>query len=336
MLYIGFVLSLTTFENFMQQTTGETHLYDLFYTGIHNYIFVSIKLFVSLVLLFTISVFIYLKVNKQQLTTITPIFKWISFIFFSAAIVLCVYAKIEIASRVAFVAAVFALIYAINFKTKNIVAIAPILVLLGIAWSCSISLGYQFPILFATGIIASFLILTGNDLKYYSKYYFWIALPVCIISFSYNYKPYREATIFNLDHSLTTISPKLKYIKTTKKNFEKYSELKELIRKYGENFIVAPNIPMANYIFNQQSELPADWLIETEVARRQKMFIRLAADKKNYIFLEKSFLQHEEFMPEERAEFSSITEFIYQHFNSIQETQYFIVYNALKKNETLP
>jgi hypothetical protein len=335
-IYIGFILSTTTFENFVRQTTGETHLYDLFYTGLHNYIFFSVIEFVCIVAAFILMIFIYLKIKNQKITVIVPLFKWISWTFFSVAIVFCLFKRIEIASRIAFVAAVFATIYAFDFHIKKIKIITPILVVLGMAWSCSISLGYQYPIFFATGIIASFLILVGDDFKSFSKYYFWVALPICVIAFSYNYQPYREATIFNLNHSLATVSPKLNHIKTSKSNFEKYTELKRLIEKYGENFIVAPNIPMANYIFNQQSELPADWIIETEVARSQKMFISLAANKKNYVFLEKSFLNHETFMPVKREKFSLITEFIYQNFNCIEETKYFLIYNALKKNETLP
>ena len=335
-VYISLILSITTFENFSRQTTGETHLQDLYYTGLHNYVFVSIKIFTLISCVFVVVIFTYLKVKKQQPAAILPIFKWIAYIIFSIAIALCFFKEIEIASRVAFVASIFALIYAFAFNVKNLINLAPLLVILGIAWSSSISLGYQFPIFFATGIIAAFVILIGNQLKFYSKYYFWIGLPICLIAFSSHYKPYREATISNLNHSLASVSPKLKYIKTSQDNFEKYVELKKLIAKYGENFIVAPNIPMANYIFNQQSELPADWLIETEVARSQKMFIRLAADKKNYVFLEKSFLNHEEFMPVNRAKHSSISEFIYQHFNCIAETQHFLIYNALKKNETLP
>ncbi|WP_298224175.1 hypothetical protein [Flavobacterium sp.] len=335
-LYLGFILSMTSFDKFIQQTTGETHVMDLFHAGIQNYIFMPVIWFLGLVLSFGLAVLIYLKVKKQKPTAIVPLFKWMAYIIFSIAVALCFVKQIELASRLAFVAAFFALIYSYGFKNKNIPLIAPIIVLLGIAWSCSISLGYQFPIFFATGIVSCFLVLVGKDLKSFSKYYFWIAFPVCLTAFSYNYRPYREASIPNLNYSLETVSPKLQYIKTSKSNFEKYTELKQLIAKYGENFIVAPNIPMANYIFNQQSELPADWLIETEVARSQKMFISLAADKKNYIFLEKSFLNREEFMPAEREKFSSITEFIYENFNCIAQTKHFLVYNALKNNETLP
>jgi hypothetical protein len=335
-VYLSLVANFTSFDNFIAQTTGETHLHDLFSTGIHNYIFIPITWFVMALLSLALFILIYLKFKGQSMDFTLPFFKWTSIVVFCLAIVFSLFKEVHIASRIGFVAVVIALLYRFEFRRENLLNLMPIVVTLGIAWSCSISLGYQFPIFFSTGIILSFLILVGEDLKTYSKYYLWIALPVCIIAFSYNYRPYREATIPNLKYALDSISPKLKYIKTNRSNFEKYSELKKLIEKYGENFIVAPNIPMANYLFNHQSELPADWLIETEVARRQKMFIRLASERKNYVFLEKSFLEREECMPENKEKFSSIAAFIYNNFDLIEETNYFLIYNSIKKNETLP
>ena len=332
--YLYFILSTTTLENFISQTTGETHLHDLFYSGIHNYIFISLEGFSLAVVLLALAGFAFMKFKKRSIQDLQPILKLISLFIFVTALLLCGFKKIELASRIAFDAAVIAVICTFIFHKKKLEEISPMLVALGIAWSCSISLGYQFPILFATGIILCFLV--SIDLKLNSKYYFWIALPICCIAFSYNARPYRDDHIFLLKYDLETVSPKLKYIKTNRANFEKFTELKNLVAKYGENFIVAPNIPMANYLFNNQSELPADWIIETEVGRRQKLFIRLASDKKNYIFLEKSFLQHEEFMPEKPEDFSSISAFIYKKFNCIEQTKYFLIYNSLKKNEAVP
>lgn len=335
-IYLTLIFWVTTPENFINQTTGETHLSDLFQTGFKNYIFISASLFGLILLLLFIFLVCYLKAKRQSVVTIIPFFKWMAYVFFTTAFIFCLLKEIELASRIGFLASIFAVIYRLEFNLINLQKTAPVIVLLAIAWSSSISLGYQYPIFLATGIIAGFWVLMGQELQAYARFYFWMALPVCLLAFSYHYKPYREEPIFNLKYSLEKVSPKLKYIKTNKSNFEKYSELKQLIEKYGDNFIVAPNIPMANYLFNHQSKLPADWLIETEVARSQKMFIRLASDKKNYIFLEKSFLQQEQFMPQNRAEFSSISEFIYQHFKCVEQTRYFLIYHSLKANETLP
>lgn len=334
-VYLGLILSITSWSNFIRQTTGETHLRDLLYVGFLNYIPMPIIWFVSVVGL-AISILIYLKWNQKKLTLVPIIFKWMALGLFVIAVGFCFFKQVEVASRIAWVSCIFGLGYSFNFDFKNLNRAAPILVLLGISWSSAISLGYQYPIFFATGIIAAFVATMGETVQNYSKYFLWIALPVVLIAFSYNYRPYREKPITELNYPLDKISPKLKYIRTNKASYQKYAELKALIGRYGENFIVAPNIPMANYLFDQQSELPADWLIETEVARSQKMFISLAADKKNFIFLEKSFLTGEQFMPPNREKFSSIAEFIYQHFQCVGQTKHFLIYNALKKNETLP
>jgi hypothetical protein len=88
---------------------------------------------------------------------------------------------------------------------------------------------------------------------------------------------------------------------------------------------------MANYVFNSTSELPADWLINTEINKRPEIFIKLASNKKEYVFLEKSFLNREEFVPEKIQNFSSISYYIYKNFKTIEQTKYFIVCNGLKK-----
>jgi hypothetical protein len=328
-LYLSFILSITDWNNFIHQTTGQTPLLYLYYTGIHNYIFVSVTWFAILILLF-LAVFFAYRLTKKQKISISPLLKWISLALFAIAIGASFCGEVRFASRIGFDAALIGLGYA-SLARRNLPQLAPIMVAMGIAWSSSISLGYQYPILFATGIILCFMLLIGKNLNINSKLYFWIAWPICLISFAYNYMPYRETDISTLKYSLENVSSKLKYIKTNKASFEKYSELKNLVSKYGENFIVAPNIPMANYLFNDQSELPADWIIETEIDNQQNRFIKLASDKKNYIFMEKSFLNHELYVQQKLEDFSSISVFICNNFNLIDETKHFRIYNALKE-----
>jgi hypothetical protein len=93
---------------------------------------------------------------------------------------------------------------------------------------------------------------------------------------------------------------------------------------------------MAHYLFNTQSKLPCDWIIETEIDQQHQRILKLAADKNNYVFLEKSFLNHEEYVQDNLAEFSSIGVFIHDKFEKIAETKHFIVYHSLKANERLP
>jgi hypothetical protein len=38
-MYVGWILSITDWQNFIHQTTGQTPLIYLYYSGIHNYTF---------------------------------------------------------------------------------------------------------------------------------------------------------------------------------------------------------------------------------------------------------------------------------------------------------
>ena len=329
--FFSLILSITTLKNFIAQTTGETSLYQLFCTGLHNYIFMPTNWFLFLLVLLCTSAALYLLISKQKLIALFPVLKWLSLALSTLAIALGLFKQLPLASRIAFDACLIAIVYSVLFHRKSIQYLMPVLTSLIIAWSAGISLGYQFPILYGTGIIMSFIVLLKDDIAVKPKYYKCLALPLCIVAFSYNLKPYREAYIFDLGYPLESISPKLKFIKSTKATFEKYSELKALIGKYGTKYIVAPNIPMTHYLFNENSVLPADWIINSEVNRRYDLFIKLASAKENYVFLEKSFLNHEEYMPAKIEEFSYISWYIFKNFKRVSETKYFIVYNSLKE-----
>ncbi len=333
--FIFYIKSITTWSNFTNQINGELRLYDLYSVGIHKYLILPIRIFIVFITAVSIFVFLFLRYKKQKISFIYQYLKEFSFILLITAIIIFIFGKEQLASQFAFDGAFVALIYNYLILKRKISYLFPFIVLLTISWSVSISLGYPAPLLFGTGIILTFVTLMEDEIKINQKYYIIICLPICLVAFASNKYPYREDSIFNLTYSLEAISPKLKYIKTKKETFEKHLDLKKLIAKYGENYIVAPNMPMSNYLFNDQSELPTDWLIETEINRRIKPIIRICADKKNYIFLEKSFITKEDYGIY-TTELNSISCYIYKKFIKIDETKYFIVYNQIKANEKLP
>lgn len=340
LILIKTILSITTWQNFSSQINGELRIHDLYYVGVYDYIFIPIKFFLIIISLLLILSYGYVYFTKQKIEVILSYLKWLSIVLIVISISLFFFKKVEIASRVAFDACVISLIYSFFYQKKTMSYLFPMIVCLLIAWSASISLGYQYPILFGTGIHLSYLTLMKEEINVTPKYYLWISFPLCLISISYNLTPYRETNIFSLNYSLESISPKLKFIKTGKDNYEKHLELKKLIHKYGENFIVAPSFPMANYLFNEQSELPTDWITEPEINRQYSKIIKLAAEKKNYVFLEKSFINQEDFSFSKGdfkkcppKKFSYVGWFIYKNFNQIGETKHFIIYNSLKKQQ---
>lgn len=334
-IFILLICQITTWQNFKQQLNGTLDLRDLYIVGFHHYVFMPFKFFVALTIIISVSLFIYLKKTNQKISQLTPHLKKIAIAFLLVAIFLFLINKFFAASFLAFDAAAIAILYSYFEKKKTISYLFPLVVLIAISWSVSISLGYQTTILFATGIILTFITLFENEVSLNPKKYILIGLPLCLVAFVANKNPYHEGSILELNYSLESISPKLKYIKTKKETFEKHLELKQLIKKYGENYIVAPSMPMANYLFNTQSQLPGDWLLDHEIDGQNERFIKICSNKKNYIFIEKSFVTGEDFK-EATIEASPTAWYIYKKFNKIDTTKYFIVYNSIKPNEKLP
>ncbi|WP_460577739.1 hypothetical protein [Flavobacterium koreense] len=334
-IFVLLIWQITTWQNFKQQLNGTLDLRDLYIVGFHHYVFMPFKFFVALTIIISTSLFIYLKKTNQKIGQLTPYLKKIAIAFLLVAIFLFLINKFFAASFLAFDAAVIALLYSYFEKKKTISYLFPLVVLIAISWSVSISLGYQTTLLFATGIILTFITLFENEVSINPKKYILIGLPLCLVAFAANKNPYHEDSILELNYSLESISPKLKYIKTKKETFEKHLELKQLIKKYGENYIVAPSMPMANYLFNTQSQLPGDWLLDHEIDGQNERFIKICSNKKNYIFIEKSFVTGEDFK-ESTIKASPTAWYIYKKFNKIDTTKYFIVYNSIKPNEKLP
>jgi hypothetical protein len=331
-VFLYWITCITTLDIFLEQITNQTKFSDLIKTGFIYYI----KCFRNKWILLAVLLFPlfnhFIRIRKIQLPKVSYYLKWLTFSFFIVSLSYHFFDDQRYASIIFFNCCLVALAYNYFVKNETIIFLAPIIVSLVIAWSTSISLGYHFTILFSTGMIISFVVLFYKDLKEIlnSKYYFLlIPISVCLISFASNKKPYRDSAITELTYSLDSISPKLKYIKTDKDTYEHHLELKQLIQKYGPNFIVAPNTPMANYIFNTQSKLPADWIISTEVLNKENLFIKLASDKKNFIFVERAYIDGENLMGEIFT-YSKITLFIVNNFNQIDQTKHFVVYNSLK------
>ena len=338
--FIFWLTTITSLSNFIQQTSNQTSKRQLLDSGFLNYFWYYKNKWIIYLLVFIPSLLLTLNkyIAKKQEHLIKLYFKNLSIILLLITIVLCLNHTILIASRVGFLCCISSLFYFIKFNLESLKEYSVVLLLLSISWCAAISLGYAYPIFFSTGIILSIIILFKNDIEFLKikKIITFLGVLIMIIAFSYNQRPYREKDFLKLNYSLESVSPKLKFIKSSKEKKEKLLELKSLINKYGSRYIVAPNIPIAHYLFNTKSLLPADWLINTEVGKNPKLFISIASNKKNFIFLEKSFLQGEEFMRNDLEGFSVISSYIYKNFKKVNETKYFIIYNGIETNGQIP
>lgn len=336
-LFFLWMYSVSSINAFLDQTSGQTHFKDLLFSGFLDYFWTYQNKIIIFPLVGLSTILLFFLPKKKEIS-VTQLLKNISLILLLLSLFLCVFLEFLIASRVAFMACILIVVDRIIVKRESIRFYIPIILFLMMAWSSSISMGYPYPILFGTGIILSVGLLFKSEIEaiYSPRLFVSIGLLLCGLAYSYNLKPYREEHFSKLNYSLDKISPKLRYIKTSKETFEKLLELKNLIHQYGNKYIVAPNFPMTHYVFNTQSVLPADWILNTEVNRNPELFIKLAADKENFIFLEKTFLEGEEFMYDHKENFSIISLYIYENFRKIGETKRFIVYNTLERNQPIP
>ncbi len=316
------------FSNFLDQTIGETHFSDLIYVGFHLYKG-SVATFsaIAIITFFTVLMIIFKRNRNNRL--LTDFVRWFPVGIASYGMVVAFWDMLHF-SHVIFLACIAAIIGDIIIKNEKLNFYIPILVALGIAWCASISLGYPYPIFFATAIISCFLVLRHFELVQIIGRVLYPILSLILIGigFTYAWKPYREKPLPELTVSLTDISPKLAGLRTNESNHEKLADLKNLAEKYPQ-FITAPSIPMAYYLFDHQNPLPADWLINTEVNRKYDLFLTLASDPKNYIFLEKSFLENEANLPAETRS-SIIAWRMFMELQQVDESRHFIVLNGKK------
>ena len=71
-------------------------------------------------------------------------------------------------------------------------------------------------------------------------------------------------------------------------------------------------------------------MINTEINNQQAALIKECRKSKNYIFVEKSYLDGTDFEYGTLKEISAVAFYVTQNFNLIQQTKYFKVYNSLK------
>ncbi|MDI1255166.1 MAG: hypothetical protein PSV16_03615 [Flavobacterium sp.] len=329
-LFFVWINSITTFSTFSGQVSGKTKLSDLFEVGFRIYLhcYHNKFIFASVLLLpFIISFY-----KQKSIPRLSVYLKWLSVSVFASALIAIPLIDFKTVIIIFFNAAVIAFIYKTNFSFKKIRFYFPAGILLGISWCCALSLGYASPILFSTGIILVFFFLMYEDFAFIQikKIYPLLAIPVCIFVLFTATKPYREERISSLNYSLATVSPKLKYIQSDKKTFEKYMDLKQLVSRYGNDYIVAPSLPMAHYLFDTQNPMPAEWLTNFEINDDVYGFLKFTSKKHCPVFLEKSFIDGEPFIKTEadREWFSLYGLFIYKNCHPIAETDYFLIYDA--------
>lgn len=323
------LLSITTLGEYLLQVSGAANSGNLIDVGFNNYIHIYHNKFVFAAVILLPALISWLE--SKRIIHIVNYLKWLSIVIFTSAVIalpLLIFKEVMV---IFFNAVIVALFYKI-LQEKAIVKYIPVAVLLLIGWCAALSFGYRSPVLFSGGLILSYVLLMHQDFIKWkiNRIYIWFIFPVCAFVFSMNAYPYRSKLITEQTYSLEAVSPKLKFIKTDKATLEKHLELKKLIQQYGPDYITAPSIPLSHYLFDTKNPMPAEWLTNFEINDKTEDFLKMAADRKLTIFLEKSFLEGEKFIAsdEDRENFSKFSLFIYKNCHPVSTTKHFLVYDS--------
>ena len=329
-IFILLVTRLTTLPQFLADITGQAHFHDLYYTCIYGYAHKNLKLYI-LIGLVTILLGTDYKAIKE--TRFAVLFKWFIICQALAGVVLLAIGKAGLGSIIAFNSCATGLVYNYFILKKEFKYLFPLAAILVIAWSSSVSWGYPYPILYATGIMLTFIILMQDSLLSINpKWLVLTGVVLCLLAISYNKKPYRQSNITQLTYNLGAVSPKLKYLMTDKKTFDEHYQLKQLVKKYGAPYIVTTAYSGAHYFFNDLNPISADWMLNSETSFRLDKMLAEAAASNGYIFLEKDF----NLQGVDQKTFSSFSQYIKDNCTPLEKCTYFTVYDTKQLRNKLP
>lgn len=331
------ISQFSTFDLFVSHTTGETTLSDLIHSGFLNYI-IDYKQYKLLWIILSITNIIVLLYSIKIKANWKTCFQNLAVLWSVIGLFWSVLISFQEGSRIITVAIAICFMGMINRNAEDRHKAAVLFCIGMVAWACAISLGYPYPIFMGTGLLVFLLWLVSHRFPTYTPLVQGIMLIGIFSGTIYQYKPYAENPIATLQYNLGNFSPKFDGIQTSKAHYDKLIELKSLHSNYmDKKQIVAPNCAFYYYAMGIKNPLPADWLLNWEIHRDPKTVLQIASQKENVIFVEKSFIAgNDEFMPNNRADFSVVTDYIVRHFKKINETKYFLVYKGSRLNAPLP
>ncbi|MDQ6723325.1 MAG: hypothetical protein M3Z01_03560 [Thermoproteota archaeon] len=322
-------------KNFIELTTGSTKLVELLSAGFINYIAVNplylILLLASWLILKNPFKFKYLSLNRDlvpyffiSILLLIPLARFIYILLFKEVTYQTSFSGNAI-GKILFLITIFALVANISREKKWITLWFLILV----SWCSSISWGNKTPALFSLPFIFGFLLVSNQffrvkNIANLAMYILVLGTVTYLIAYQKPYcNPLRQELTYKIDH----LFPKLKNIKVSKEIHDKYTELAELIIKYGNNFKTLPGMPLSNYLTNTKSPIVIDWVFNAETNNINSDIINGLKFKKTIIFMEK-YPQLISISDSKEKFNSSVAYFIKKNWQKIDTTNYFEIYKA--------
>jgi hypothetical protein len=295
-LLVVFVLTLKhlgILTDFVNQTSGVTHLKDAIQAGVITYIstggsylgycliaFVCLRLVPPMLP----DKFNFMSLLEKRLIVFLGMFFILNMLYvarniFHSDVSFISQGPIGYSQAMFLIAAYFTVVE----MRQNLYRGASFFVLMMIAWSASISWGYDTPLLFSAPLVFGCIRMAGRfgDVNAPSGKVASLFLAFGIVTFSIcNLFPYRDLDGRFRDHcDLGELSPRVSGIVSGDKACAKLTEFLNLQRKYGDRFVTLPAFTTAHFITGTISPAPIDWALNVEMgSKTNETFSRLNSD----------------------------------------------------------
>lgn len=341
LLYIGTAIALGTLNDTITQLCTVS---DLFRYGIGTYVLRTPALGIGLLIGYCVLNLVAQSAAEQE-------YRKRRAVIVSASLILA----LTLVSQVRIVAggfgwnsafailglAVGVLIFATG-KAKDTEIVRIGILVVGLAWCASVSVGYNTPALMS-GPLLAYVIICWMVATYRSNMQmlitrFWrpalmIMLAVSISCFSYGRlnHVYRERPYRELTYRLDVVVPGLKGIVT---NQTTYRFLKDLARiaehSKNKSFCVLPDCAAVWVASKQPNPLPIDWVYHLELSRNElaeRVITDIKKERGRLIVIVQKFAASSLALPRlEPAEQNSVVLFCRKHLRKVGETQFFELY----------
>ncbi|NOU13263.1 MAG: hypothetical protein HOO92_04750 [Methylococcaceae bacterium] len=209
-----------------------------------------------------------------------------------------------------------------------------------IGWTSSISWGYLTAIFYAApSVITLAFILHPACQKYLAAKIISIAiLPASVLTFyvgnQFTYSLEGAVHRTSITADMAGISPLLRFIKAEPEKFKLYSELMNLLNRFGKHpYVVMPNMPLAHILTSSANPIGIDWLLNAEVGGNEQIIKdRLASSVDFAIVYNKANPKPE--LPEKFG--SKATVYVIQNWKLKESSENFSIYvNPVRVRELI-
>jgi len=232
-------------------------------------------------------------------------------------------------------------IYLISQKLKTGASLSRIpLTIIILAWSVSLSVGYNSPAL-ACGILMALILclfqnFTRSEIG--QKIIYWL-IPLLailtIVCFDYvrHENVYRDRPAAELTMALDGTLPGGNKIKTNPRTHEFLTDLKRAIdQTNGVRYAIIPDCAGYWVKSTQSNPLPIDWAQGTELnspALLERVHDAIENNRDSIFILAQKVMAsrlNEEFIPQLENKYYSVVKYIHSHLNKVGETELFEIY----------